>query len=172
MQIGRWYGLLKTSILLNPSLSVPTYTPSHFSMTTPTSDTPGLFYNWDDKGTSIKNQATAYFWSQEEAKILDQRIVWQLLKCKLSCWSPVPSVMLPMKNAEALPLGPHPTGSSYLWFHWNETVCSSAWENWPFNRPAVIEVVVILQGPDLQRQEGKNIRELTYEKSSVFLVFH
>ena len=60
-----------------------------------------------------------------------------------------------MKNAEDLSLGPHPAGSSYLWFHWNETVGSSAWENWPFNRPAVIEVVVILQGPDLQKVGGK-----------------
>lgn len=84
---------------------------------------------------------------------------------------PAPSVRLPMKNAEDLSLGPHPAGSSYLWFHWNETVGSSAWENWPFNRPAVIEVVVILQGPDLQKVGGKNKRELMYEKIFVFLFF-
>lgn len=111
--------------------------------------------------------------SEEEAKTVDQRTVWHLLKFEPSRWSSVPSVILPMKNAEALPLGPHPTGSSYLWFHWNETVGSSARENWPFNRPAMIEMVIVLQGSDLQRQGGKNKKELMEFKGvCCFPVFH
>lgn len=99
------------------------------------------------------------FLSEDETKTLDQRRAWQLLTFEPPCWSSAPSMILPMKNAEALLVGPHPSGSSYLWFHWNETVGSSARENWPFNRPAMVEVVIVLQSPDLQRQWGKNKRE-------------
>lgn len=111
------------------------------------------------------------FLSEEETKTLDQRRVWQLLTFETSCWSSAPSMILPMKNAVALPVGPHPTGSSYLWFHWNETVGSSARENWPFNRPAMVEVVIVLQGPDLQRQWGKNKRKRVSVWSPLFSCF-
>lgn len=113
----------------------------------------------------------------------NQAIVYFCLKRKPSCWTPgwcdgswnlslhaghrFPVWYYQWKMQKLMPLGPHPTGSSYLWFHWNETVGSSAWENWPFNRPAMVEVVVVLEGPDLWRQEGKRKTEWMGVKGSL-----